>query len=234
MAEMWVFNNTLRITRTLSSTGGFTSNGETFSLMKTTTDGRLRFYGASGNYMDVYANNAWVTGIGDYKIVTFSEAQVDQFRAWLESNATRQVVDSGGAKETWVIKNSATGELETMHIAFTSNRQKFTSIGANYNDSGTFMILRYDNNEVAGWDIYGGGAGLEFENEAYRAITFDTPPTGALLTWLQANAIRQVVEYLTTETDLIKVANAIRAKSGTTAKLSFPDGFVQAINSIPT
>lgn len=133
MAEMWVFNNTLRITRALSSTGGFTSNGETFSLMKTTTDGRLQFYSASGTHMDVYENNTWVTGIGDYKTVTFSEEQVDLFRSWLESNATRQVV-----------------------------------------------------------------------------------------------------EYLTTETDLIKVANAIRAKSGTTAKLSFPDGFVQAINSIPT
>ena len=131
--------------------------------------------------------------------------------------------------ETWVIKSSATGELVTTQISFTSNGQKFTSIGANYNDSGTFMILRYDNNEVAGWDIYGGGAGYEFDNEAYRKLTFDTQPTGALLTWLQTNATRQVVEYLTTETDLIKVANAIRAKSGTTAKLSFPDGFVQAI-----
>lgn len=43
-----------------------------------------------------------------------------------------------------------------------------------------------------------------------------------------------VVEYLTTDTDLIKVANAIRAKSGTTAKLSFPDGFALAISNIPT
>lgn len=137
MAEMWVFNNTLRITRELSSTGGFTSNGETFSLMKTTTDGRLRFYGASGNYMDVYANNAWVTGIGDYKSVTFSEVQVGEFRAWLESNATLQ------------------------------------------------------------------------EDTA-------------------------VVEYLTTNIDLKKVANAIRAKSGTTAKLSFPDGFALEISNIPT
>lgn len=136
MAEVWVLNSTLQITKALSSSGGFTSNGETFSLMKTTTDGRLRFYGASGNYMDVYANNAWVTGIGDYKSVTFSEAQVDSFRAWLESNATLQE---------------------------------------------------------------------------------DTT----------------VVEYLTTDTDLIKVANAIRAKSGTTAKLSFPDGFALAISSIP-
>ena len=136
--------------------------------------------------------------------------------------------------ETWVINSDATGAFATTQISFTSNGQKFTSIGANYDDSGTFMILRYDNNEVAGWDIYGGGAGFEFGNEAYRKLTFDTPPTGALLAWLQANATLQVVEYLTTDTDLIKVANAIRAKSGTTAKLSFPDGFVQAINSIPT
>ena len=90
MAEMWVFNNTLRITSTLFSTGGFTSNGQTFSRMKTTADGQLLFYDAKGRYMEVYANNAWVTGIGDYKTVTFSEAQVDRFRSWLESNATLQ------------------------------------------------------------------------------------------------------------------------------------------------
>ena len=135
--------------------------------------------------------------------------------------------------ETWVIKSDATGAFATTQISFTSNGQKFTSIGAEY-DAGSYIILRYDNNEVAAWDIYGGGGGYEFYNEAYRKLTFDTPPTGALLTWLQANATRQVVEYLTTETDLIKVANAIRAKSGTTAKLSFPDGFALAISNIST
>ena len=87
--------------------------------------------------MTVYRNNAWLTEIGDYKTVTFSEPQVDLFRAWLESNATLQE---------------------------------------------------------------------------------DTT----------------VVEYLTTNIDLKKVANAIRAKGGTTAKLSFPDGFALAINNIST
>ena len=138
-------------------------------------------------------------------------------------------IPAGGAKETWVIKSDASGTFATTQISFTSNGQKFTSIGAEYS-AGSFIILRYDNNEVAGYDIAGGGGVYEFDNEAYRKLTFDTPPTGDLLTWLQANATRQVVvEYLTTDTDLIKVANAIRAKSGTTAKLSFPDGFVQAI-----
>ena len=129
--------------------------------------------------------------------------------------------------ETWVIKSDATGGFATTQIAFTSNGQKFTSIGA-YDSTGFAMILYYDSYEVAGYDP-GVGVVYEFELEAYRKLTFDTPPTGALLTWLQANATRQVVEYLTTDADLIKVANAIRAKSGTTAKLSFPDGFVQAI-----
>lgn len=130
--------------------------------------------------------------------------------------------------ETWVIKSDAAGEFATAQIAFTSNGRKFTSIGANYD--GTVFILQYDNNEIATFTP-GASAGYEFYNEAYRKLTFDTPPTGDLLTWLQSNATRQAVEYLTTDTDLIKVANAIRAKSETTAKLSFPDGFVQAINS---
>ena len=132
--------------------------------------------------------------------------------------------------ETWVIKSDASGAFSTTQIAFTSNGQKFTSIGSYYD--GSIFSLLYDNDEIA--IDPGVGGGYEFYNEAYRKLTFDTPPTGELLTWLQSNATRQVVEYLTTETDLIKVANAIRAKSGTTAKLSFPDGFVQAINSIPT
>ena len=140
-------------------------------------------------------------------------------------------IPSGGAKETWVIKSDAAGEFATTQIAFTSNGQKFTSIGAVY-DGSAFSLL-YGNNEIAIFTP-GASSGYEFDNQAYRKLTFDTQPTGALLTWLQANATRQVVEYLTTGTDLIKVANAIRAKSGTTAKLSFPEGFVQAINSIPT
>ena len=139
--------------------------------------------------------------------------------------------------ETWVIKSDAAGVFATTQISFTSNGQKFTSIGADY-DAGSFVILRYDNNEVAGYDIAGGGGVYEFDNEAYRKLTFDTPPTGALLTWLQTNATLQedttVVEYLTTNIDLKKVANAIRAKSGTTAKLSFPDGFALAISNIST
>ena len=40
--------------------------------------------------------------------------------------------------------------------------------------------------------------------------------------------------YLATDTDLIAVANAIRAKDGSSASLEFPNGFVSAIQNIPS
>lgn len=98
------------------------------------------------------------------------------------------VLESGDTSETWVIKSSATGGFATTQIAFTSNGRKFTSIGAN-DSSGIAMVLYYDSYEAAGYDIAGGV--YEFETEAYRKLTFDTPPTGALLTWLQSNATKQ-------------------------------------------
>lgn len=97
-------------------------------------------------------------------------------------------LEVGDTSETWVIKSSATGAFATTQISFTSNGRKFTSIGAN-DSSGIAMVLYYDNYEAAGYDIAGGV--YEFETEAYRKLTFDTPPTGALLTWLQSNATKQ-------------------------------------------
>lgn len=41
-------------------------------------------------------------------------------------------------------------------------------------------------------------------------------------------------EYLTNDTDLKAVADAIRTKAGSTAALAFPDGFVSAVNGIET
>lgn len=43
-----------------------------------------------------------------------------------------------------------------------------------------------------------------------------------------------MAEYLTNTTDLKKVADAIRTKGGTSATLSYPDGYVSAINAITT
>lgn len=115
-------------------------------------------------------------------------------------------IPAGGAKETWVIKSNASGEFATTQIAFTSNGQKFTSIGTN-NDSGTFVILHYDNNEVAGYDPGAGSYGYEFDNEAYRKLTFDTSPAGALLTWLQSNATKQPDDTAVQDTKALTITS---------------------------
>ena len=234
MAETWIIKDNAAgelVTTQIS----FTSNGQKFTSIGAVYDGSVFSLLYGNNEIAIFtpgASSGYEFYNEAYRKLTFDTPPTGDLLTWLQTNATLQVVDSGGAKETWVIKSSASGEFATTQISFTSNGQKFTSIGAN-GYSGTFVILYYDNNEVAGYDPGFGGA-YEFDDEAYRKLTFDTPPTGALLTWLQANATRQVVEYLTTDIDLIKVANAIRAKSGTTAKLSFPDGFALAISNIST
>lgn len=43
-----------------------------------------------------------------------------------------------------------------------------------------------------------------------------------------------MANYLTTDTELTSIANAIRTKGGTQAQLTYPTGFVSAINAIPT
>lgn len=43
-----------------------------------------------------------------------------------------------------------------------------------------------------------------------------------------------MADYLVTDTELTSIANAIRTKGGTSASLSFPSGFSDAISAIPT
>ncbi len=43
-----------------------------------------------------------------------------------------------------------------------------------------------------------------------------------------------MTDYLTTDTDLASIADAIREKGGTSAQLVYPDGFVEAIENIET
>lgn len=42
------------------------------------------------------------------------------------------------------------------------------------------------------------------------------------------------IDYLVTDTELSDIADAIRAKGGTSASISFPNGFTTAIAAIPT
>ena len=143
--------------------------------------------------------------------------------AWPDGYKTAiDSIHSGAAKETWVIKSDAGGEFATTQISFTSNGQKFTSIGANI-DYGP-IVLYYDNTEIAGYEP-GTGLWYEFNDEAYRKLTFDTPPTGALLTWLQSNAVKQ------TGGAAVQPSKALTVTSNGTTTIT-PDAPYDALSSV--
>lgn len=89
--------------------------------------------------------------------------------------------------ETWVFKES--GILiygnQTFNISFTSNNTNFNSLGLIY---GFDCSIKYDSEYVASGSK---GKINEWENDAYRTVTFSTPPTDNLLAFLQANATKQ-------------------------------------------
>ena len=85
-----------------------------------------------------------------------------------------------------------TGELisNLSGLSFVSNGQSFSSILKSR--SGFINGIAYDNLMVAtGTTISLGVAWDTWTDQAYRTVTFSEPPTGELLTWLQANGVKQ-------------------------------------------
>ena len=134
--------------------------------------------------------------------------------------------------ETWVIKDTAPVDEASwplsVDIAFTSHGSHYTGIEIGSFPTGNFLRYTISGGAV---DIasFTDGSPFVWYDDANKTLVFDTAPTGDLLTWLQKNADKYDPEYLTRKSELTSVADAIRAKSGTTAPLVYPDGFVTAI-----
>lgn len=99
-------------------------------------------------------------------------------------------------KETWVINDtySSASEFTVSSLNFISNGKNFTSITIQIAPVGSAYI-KYNNTivnnimvNILNTSIRGTASWI---NSTYRTITFLEPPTGDLLTWLQANAIKQ-------------------------------------------
>lgn len=103
------------------------------------------------------------------------------------------VFDKKVAKgETWVINATVVlpGKATQIEakIRFASNNKTFSKfmiggkladyMGVYYDDENVYNPFTIDENE--GW-----------EDVAYRTVVFYESPTGALLTWLQMNAVKQ-------------------------------------------
>ena len=93
--------------------------------------------------------------------------------------------DDSSNGETWVLDESVNGlTLVSTNVSFISNGNSYTWINARKG------YIAYSNSEL--WDdanmVYDT---VSWTNQAYRTITFATAPTGDLLTWLQANGVKQ-------------------------------------------
>ena len=97
------------------------------------------------------------------------------------AKSTSVTVTKGGSTgETWLLNSTLNATDVSSIINFVSNGTTYTNIV--YDASGKIQ-LKYSGNVV-----YSAGS---WTNEAYRTITFETAPTGDLLTWLQANGTKQ-------------------------------------------
>lgn len=105
-------------------------------------------------------------------------------------NGDLYIVKTASTGETWVLNARPYGTSRslgsiTASINFTSNNTNYSRIFIPIEDDlsdGTEALL-YDDQQAY--------RNLEWYNQAYRTLTFAIPPTGDLLTWLQANGIKQ-------------------------------------------
>lgn len=93
--------------------------------------------------------------------------------------------------ETWVLNSTITLPSSTFSGTFTSNGTSFTRIEQSYGHNISDPLLVYSASSgmsSISTTVYRMGSWV---NEAYRTLVFDTAPSGALLTWLQANGVKQ-------------------------------------------
>lgn len=115
---------------------------------------------------------------------------------------TLEASSSGAAKETWVLNSaadypsSAQQDSVIFNVDFTSNGLSFSSIMLSIN---LRRSISYDSTIVK---MFGSWA-----SEAYRKLTFDALPTGDLLTWLQANGVKQPADTAVQDTKAVTITS---------------------------
>ena len=101
------------------------------------------------------------------------------------------------ATETWVLKSSGMtapdSEIDTTINFHNAANDNFTRI--NIYSEGKGVHISYFNNSTE-TSITTGGVGVTGDN---ATITFATAPTGALLTWLEANGTKQSTPKVTVD-----------------------------------
>lgn len=132
-----------------------------------------------------------------------------------QMQATVDGISGGSAKETWIIKDNApvdenSYELAKTNISFASAGAKFAAIQVD--SDGVVIWLNYYTpvNKTINVGSFEPGMGedrFNWPNSAYKKLTFDTPPTGALLSWLQTNATKQPSDVSVQDTKAVTITS---------------------------
>lgn len=116
------------------------------------------------------------------------------------SEAVGNIQTGGSAGETWMMNTTIEkkSSLGTQSIRFTSNGTSYTSmVFGVFNTS----MLSYESTVVYS------GSSRSWKNVAYRKVTFETAPTGNLLTWLEANAVKQASDTAAQDSKALTVTS---------------------------
>ena len=141
-------------------------------------------------------------------------------------------ISSGGgsSSETWVLNLSGILMSTFTGISFVSNGETFSSI--TFDKAGFTWYLKYDSTNVCGGSLYseGDSGAIAWEsamwvNTAYRKLTFSTPPSGDLLTWLETNAVKQANDTA------VQTDKAITITSNGTTEIT-PDAPYDAMSKV--
>lgn len=150
-----------------------------------------------------HTNDFTATDTTKLKILVVEQniAVSPEFYKWAitDGNLVKQA-----AGETWVLNDSdalTESNQDFTSLNFTSDSQSFVRILRQYNNSPippVNSLLYYKSDGTYVTAVYTNDDGIAFWNrQAYRTLTFATPPTGDLLTWLQANGTKQTGYNLT-------------------------------------
>lgn len=133
--------------------------------------------------------------------------------------------------QTWILNETLPRKRVNTkwEFNFKSDEVAFNSIVFEIeSDIMTIMYIK-DNISIP---VYNSSKTPAWSRQIYRTIVFTDIPSNIILSWLNNNATRIVNEFLTTDVDLSTVANAIRNKTGGTAEIAYPNGYVSEINKL--
>ena len=176
---------------TFSEEISFSSNNAQFNKIELSFYGdgsvkRLYYYENNGAVRTAYTEEIW--SYTSYKIIALSTAQTvsADFYNWAITGGN--LVKQTG--ETWVLNSSISGGSENFrNLSFVCDSLQYDSIYVT-TDEGSVSDVSYGNSSPYRYlSAYNGDSG--WYKQVYRTLTFSTPPTGNLLTWLQSNGTKQ-------------------------------------------